>query len=100
MAMPDRHADLRRTLEETVLKGPGHTDPALRQACADGRSVPEELRTLVDTIERNPAGVTDRDIETLKARYSEDELFEIVVSAALGASMRRIRAALAAVEAS
>ena len=98
--MKDRHAELRRAVEETVLDGPGVTDSQLRRACAEGTGVPEDLRDLVEKIEHNPSAVTDSDIETLQARYSDDALFELVVSASLGASMRRIRAAIAAVETS
>ena len=43
--------------------------------------------------------VTDRDIDELKqAGYSEDAIFEITLSAALGAGQSRLERALAALE--
>ena len=97
--MIDRFDAKRRAHEDTVLSGPGGTDPKLRRAIAGGgEGIPEDLRALVDKIERSPYDVSDEDLAALKQRYSEDEIFEIVVAAALGASMRRLRAGLAALE--
>jgi hypothetical protein len=42
--------------------------------------------------------VTDADIARLRGRHGDDEMFEIVVSAALGASRRRLMAGLEALE--
>ena len=42
--------------------------------------------------------VTDEDLARLKARYSDDELFEVLVSASLGASLERLLAGLRALE--
>jgi len=101
--MDDRFGALRRAHEETVFTGPGKTDPALRRAIAEGplggAGIPEDLRSIVDKIERSPHEVTDDDLDRLKARYSEDEIFEIVVTASLASSSRRLRAGLAALEA-
>jgi hypothetical protein len=86
----------RRSLEETTLRGPGKTSTSVREQVAQRVDLPAELRSLVETVERHAYRVTDEDIAALKAKYSEDELFEIVVSAALGASMRRLDAGLRA----
>jgi hypothetical protein len=92
--------DARRALEDTALRGPGRTPRALREAVAGaGADVPAELRALVDKIERHAYRVTDEDLAALKTRYSDDELFEVVVCAALGASMRRLDAGLRALDA-
>ncbi len=79
-----------------VLGGPGETDPAIRQAAAEGSGVPADLQPLVDKIHRHAYRVTDEDIAALRERYGDDRMFEIVVSAALGASRRRLLAGLAA----
>jgi hypothetical protein len=95
----DRFAELRRAHEETVLGGPGKTASALRRALADGGAdVPDDLRALVDKIERAPWSVTDDDVAALKKARSEDEVFEMIVATAMGAAMRRFRAATKALE--
>jgi alkylhydroperoxidase family enzyme len=94
----DPHADLRDRAFRTVFDGPGQTDPALRHAVAERTGVPADLQALVDKIHRHAYKVTDDDLARLRATYSEDALFEIVVSAALGASRQRLFAGLAALE--
>jgi alkylhydroperoxidase family enzyme len=91
--------DLLAAMKTSVLNGAARTDAQLRRAAAEGRDVPEDLRALVDKIHRHAYRVTDEDLASLKAKYSDDELFEIVVAAAIGAGEERLRAALAAVEA-
>jgi hypothetical protein len=50
-------------------------------------------------VARNAYKVTDEDIEFLKSQgYSEDALFEITLSAALGAGMVRLDSGLAALK--
>jgi hypothetical protein len=94
----DPHAVLRDRAFASVFDGPGESDAVLRQAAAEGKNVPPELAALVDKIHRHAYKVTDDDLTRLRATYSEDQLFEIVVSAALGASRERLVAGLAALE--
>ncbi|HKP15191.1 MAG TPA: hypothetical protein VJT85_03975 [Gemmatimonadaceae bacterium] len=82
----------------TVLDGPGQTDPSLRHAAAEGVGVPEELKALVEKIHGHPYKVTDEEIEALQTKYGDDQLFEIIVSAAVGASRQRLMAGLRALE--
>jgi hypothetical protein len=96
--MDDPYDAARRALEDASLRGPGKTESKLREAIARGHEVPDDLRELVDKIERHAYRVSDEDIAALKRRYSEDEIFEIVISASLGASMRRLEAGLRALE--
>ena len=96
---PDPHRDGRERLEASVFEGPGHTDPALRRAAASGQGLPPALQPYVDTVRRHAYRVQDADVEALRgAGYSEDQLYEITVSAALGAAGERLRAALRALE--
>jgi hypothetical protein len=95
---PDPHATLRDRVLERVLSGPGTTDPALRRAAAEGAGLPADLQALVETIERHAYRTTDEDLARLRRSYDDDQLFEIIVSSALGASWRRLRAGLAALE--
>lgn len=96
--MTDPHAALRDRALERVLNGPGESDPALRQAAAEDRSLPADLQALVDKIHRHAYKVTDADVAKLQAARGDDVMFELVVSAAMGASWQRLRAGLAALE--
>ena len=94
----DPHAMLRDQVLDRVIRGAGESDAALRTAVAEGRDVPPELQTLVEKIHRHAYKVTDEDIAQLQARYGDDRVFEMVVSAALGASRQRLLAGLAALD--
>jgi hypothetical protein len=96
--MTDPHAILRDRVLESVLLGPGESDPAIRQAAAEGKGVPSDLQPLVDKIHRHAYKVTDEDIASAQAKYGDDKVFEIVVSAALGASRKRLLAGLRALD--
>jgi hypothetical protein len=89
--MEDRFAFLREATAAALLRGPATTAPELREAVA--RGVPSsELVTLVEKIRRHAYKVTDSDLDALRARYTEDQLFEIVVAAAFGAAQERLAA--------
>ena len=94
----DPHAAIRDRVFQTVFDGAGQSDPAVRSAAADDVGVPVDLRALVSKIHRHAYRVTDDDLARLKSTYDDDQLFEIVVSAALGASRIRLAAGLAALE--
>jgi hypothetical protein len=94
----DRHDAFRRRLEAAVLRGPGQLEPAIREAIAARRDVPEDLRALVEKVAREAYRVTDADFVGPRARFSEDQVFETVVSAAVGAARDRLEAALRALE--
>ena len=95
--MNDRFAPLRDATADALLRGPGATPSALREAVAHG-TPPDELHVLVEKIRRHAYRVTDADIDGLRSRYSEDQLFEIIVSTAFGAAEARLRAGLRALE--
>jgi hypothetical protein len=92
MLAVDRFASFRNATAAAVLQGPGATRAELRQAIANG-SAPPELTTLVQKIGSRPYAVTDEDLDALRARYSEDQLFEIIIAAAFGAAAERLAAA-------
>jgi hypothetical protein len=93
----ERHRGFFDPLVEDVLEQPGKTDPALRRAASENRAenLPPELAAYVDKIERHAYKVTDEEVAALKRSYSEDQLFEITVAAAVGAALRRLEAGLA-----
>ena len=94
--MSDRHAELRDQVLAQVLTGRGETDPAIRQAAANNNTagIPEELRPLIAKVHAHAYKVTDADLARLQSTYGDDQLFEIIVSAALGASRKRLMAGL------
>lgn len=94
----DPHAALRDAALDRVLRGPGESDPGLRSAAAEGAGLPDDLLPLVTKIQHHAYKVTDEEISTLQARYGDDKMFEVIVSAALGASRKRLFAGLKALE--
>lgn len=92
-----RRADLAR-LVRTVLDGPGTLDPRVRHAAFIGGRIADDRATrYVDTVARHAYRVTDEDVEGLLASgYSEAQVYELTVAAALGAGQLRLDAALAA----
>jgi len=95
--MNDRFSDLRQATADAVLRGSGTTPPDLRQSLARGEP-PEHLQGLVEKIRRHASQIVDEDLDALRGRYSEDEIFEIVIAAALGAADLRLTAGLRALE--
>jgi hypothetical protein len=96
------HAD---AIETAVLTAPGLTDPALRESILTGAAaacglampaeLPADLAPLLDKIWRNAYKVVDRDVEALRAAgHADDALFEVIVSAAAGAGLARLRRGL------
>jgi hypothetical protein len=62
-------------------------------------TIPPELEAYVRKVTLYAYKVTDKDIVKLKALgYSEDDLFEITLSAALGAGRTRLECGLAALK--
>ena len=96
--MTDPHASLRDRVFDSVLTGPGVSDAALRRTAAEGAGVPADLEPLIDKIHRHAYKVTDEDVARSQAKYGDDRMFEIVVSAALGASRKRLLAGLKALD--
>jgi hypothetical protein len=95
----DRHSDRAEAVRKAVLESEATVDRKVREACANNQDVPENLRAYVDKVARHAYKVTDEDVEALKkAGYSQDQIFEITISAALGASLKRLNIGLAALK--
>jgi hypothetical protein len=106
-----RYVDLAERLREAVLKGTGETAAGLRQAAAArsaqlggqpgaaGGEIPAGLRAFVDATALHAYRLTDEDVQALRrAGYSEDAIFEIAISAAIGGGLARLERGLAALE--
>jgi alkylhydroperoxidase family enzyme len=60
--------------------------------------VPGDLAALVSKIHEHAYTITDEDVAAAQRAYGDDRMFELIVSAALGASRARLNAALAALD--
>jgi alkylhydroperoxidase family enzyme len=68
----------------------------LRKSSRPERSAPPDFATYLDKVRTQAYRVTDADVQTLKdAGYSEDQIFEHTVSAAVAAGLARLEAGLA-----
>lgn len=94
-ATADSHALKLQDLVARVLSGPGTLAPDVRRAIAEDTELVEPLAGYVDKVARRPHQITDTDVEVLgRAGYSEDQIFEATISAALGAGVRRLERGL------
>ncbi|MDA4109671.1 hypothetical protein [Mycolicibacterium holsaticum] len=89
--------ELHRALTARILGGNGHAPAALRRAAFDNAELAEPVRTLIDKVAHHAHQVTDEDVAAVRAAgLSEDQVFEIVVCAAVGQASRQYESALAA----
>ena len=95
--MSDTLSRLQAATRRAVLDGPGVSDATLRRQVASGQP-PAALAVLVGKIRNHASLVTDDDLDALRPHYTEDQLFELIVAAALGAAEDRLKSALAALE--
>jgi alkylhydroperoxidase family enzyme len=90
----------RRALIAGILEGEGRASRAQRRAAFDNTGLAEPLSTLVDKVAKHAYRVTDDDFAAARASgLSEDQIFELVVCAAIGQATRQYDTALAALEA-
>jgi hypothetical protein len=90
----------RQAMVTRILEGDGRASLAHRRAAFDNSGLAEPLPTLIDKVAKRAYTVTDEDIAAARASgLSEDQIFEIVVCAAVGQATRQYDAALAALKA-
>ena len=107
--MRDIHQEYMTQLVTAVYHGKGVTDRSLRAAIkaavASGGDQLESndspiaiaIRPYLNKVNRYAYKITDRDIEALKTQgHSEEAIFELTVSAAVGAGLSRLNQGLAA----
>ena len=88
---------LLNAIEQRILRGSGMAAPALRAKAFERSGLPEPLAALVDKVAKRAFQVTDADFAVaLRAGFSEDQLFELVICGAVGESSRLYKAGLAA----
>lgn len=97
-------------LRKAVLEGPGTTSPEERQHIANwsgnpdqapaSQQFPEPLAALLNKVARYAYKVTDEDVQAvLDAGYSEDAVFEAILSAAVGTAAARYERGMAVLRA-
>jgi alkylhydroperoxidase family enzyme len=90
----------RKALITRILEGNGTASQTQRRAAFDHTGFAEPLSTLIDKVTMQAYRVTDGDIAAAKASgFSEDQIFELVVCAAIGQAARQHDSAFAALEA-
>jgi hypothetical protein len=94
----DKKRALHDLLVNRILHGPGHAPADQRAGAFDNAKLPETIRVLLDKVATRSAQVTDGDFATaIEAGFADDQLFELVICAAVGESTRQYEAGLAAV---
>ena|ERR1700712_1658665 len=90
----------RQLLVARILEGHGMASQELRRSAFANTNLSEPLRTLINTVAENPHAVTDEQVlRALTSGCSQDQLFELVICAAVGHSTRQHDAALRALSA-
>jgi hypothetical protein len=93
----DKKQAAHEALVDRILNGPGTAPAELRGQAFRGDGLPAPLDGLIGKVAARPTEVTDADFAAAQAAgFSEDQLFELVVCAAVGQSARRYDAGLAA----
>jgi hypothetical protein len=93
----DKKRAAHRALVDRILNGAGKTSPGQRARAFSNADIAPPLDALIGKVATRPAQVTDADFAAAKASgFSEDQLFELVISAAVGQSTRLYEVGLAA----
>jgi len=80
---------LHRAMVDRVVNGEGQASAQQRAHAFRNEDLPPPLDTLIDKTATSPGQVTEADFSAAKAAgSSEDQLFELVICAAVGRSAR------------
>jgi hypothetical protein len=97
--MNDRHKKQLRSVVDAILQPRGALAQDIRRRILEGKPepVPGALGSFVRKVSENAGDVTDEDVRALLgAGVSQDEVFECVVAAAMGAGLSRLKKGFAA----
>ncbi|GAA3589179.1 hypothetical protein GCM10022419_084480 [Nonomuraea rosea] len=93
----DKKRAMHRGLVDRVLNGEGTAAAEQRARAFANEGLSPPLAALIGKVAGSPAQVTEQDLAAAKASgCTEDQLFELVVCAAVGQSARLYEAGLAA----
>ncbi|MFI5269689.1 MAG: hypothetical protein ACHQ7M_20115 [Chloroflexota bacterium] len=88
---------LAKAIEQRILAGPGTAPAQLRANAFQDRDLPEPLAGLLDKVAKRSFQVIDADFNAaLAAGFTDDQIFELVICAAVGESSLLYGAGLAA----
>jgi hypothetical protein len=97
MPAEDTKRATHRQLVSRIRQGPGQAPADQRARAFENAELPEPIRELIDRVANNSAEVTDAHFAAaIEAGFTADQLFELVICAALGESTRQYEAGLAA----
>jgi hypothetical protein len=97
MSADDKKRRVQQSLVNRILRGPGRAPTGLRADAFNNTRLPEPLRMLLDKVATESSQVTDADFATASAAgFTDDQVFELVICAAVGESTRQYEAGLAA----
>ena len=97
MLTEDKKRAAFRSLQDRILNGEGRASAEQRARAFGNAGLSPPLDGLIGKVATRPAQVTDADFAAARAAgCTEDELFELVVCAAVGQSARLYDAGLAA----
>lgn len=95
--MRGRYSDLIERLVHVLVRTAGETDSTVREAALRGVAVPDSIQPYLDKVRSHAYRITDADVRTLReAGWSEDAIFELTLSAALGSALLRLDRGMAA----
>ena len=88
----------RERLVQRVVEGDGKAPAAQRRAAFEAKPVePAAAAALLEKVRLSASRISDEDVAAAKAAgLSEDQIFELVVAAAVGQAKRQLDGALAA----
>lgn len=93
----DKKRFIHRALVDRVRQGPGRSPADQRTRAFDHAAVPEALHPLLDKAAANSSQITDADyVVAMEAGFTGDQLFELVICAAVGEATRQYDAGLTA----
>jgi alkylhydroperoxidase/carboxymuconolactone decarboxylase family protein YurZ len=93
----DKKRAAHQALVDHVLNAAAQASPQQRAHAFSNDGLAPPLRTLIGKVATTPTQITDADFAAAKASgCTEDEIFELVICAAVGQSTRMYEAGLAA----
>ncbi len=88
-----------KELVEHILETQGKAPQTWRRAAFDNKGLEAPLESLINKVATQPTRITDKDVDAAKeSGLTEDQVFELIICAALGQSSRQYAAALRALD--
>lgn len=92
--------EAREALVARILDGKGEAPPAQRRAAFDNAGLTGPLAALIEKVAGQAHRVTDADVGAVReSGLTEDQIYELIVCAAVGQASRQLAAGLAALAA-